>query len=57
MEDPDELSAYTVFCGTGTTLEELAKAAGSRWRVEIGFEEAKTEVGRSHHEVRSLHGW
>ena len=57
MEDPDELSAYTVFCGTGTTLEELAKAAGSRWRVEIGFEEAKAEVGLSHHEVRSWHGW
>jgi SRSO17 transposase/predicted flap endonuclease-1-like 5' DNA nuclease len=57
IEDPDELSAYTVFCGTATTLEELAKAAGSRWRVEIGFEEAKGEVGLSHYEVRSWHGW
>jgi len=56
IEDPDELSAYTVFCGTGTTLEELAQVAGSRWRVEIGFEEAKGEVGLSHYEVRSWHG-
>src|SRR5215208_4418925 len=34
MEDPDELSAYTVFCGTATTLEELAKAAAAAggWR-------------------------
>jgi SRSO17 transposase len=57
IEEPAELTAYTVFCGTGTTLEELAKAAGSRWRVEIGFEEAKGEVGLSHYEVRSWHGW
>ena len=57
IEDPAELSAYTVFCAEGTTLEELAKVAGSRWRVEIGFEEAKGEVGLSHYEVRSWHGW
>ena len=57
IEDPDELSAYTVFCGEGTTLEELARVAGSRWRVEIGFKEAKGEVGLSHYEVRSWHGW
>ena len=57
IEDPDELSAYTVFAAEGTTLEELARVAGSRWRVEIGFEEAKGEVGLSHYEVRSWHGW
>jgi SRSO17 transposase len=57
IEDPNELSAYTVFAPEGTTLEELAKAAGSRWRVEIGFEEAKGEVGLAHYEVRSWHGW
>jgi SRSO17 transposase len=57
IEDPDKLSAYTVFAPEGTTLGTLAKAAGSRWRVEIGFEEAKGEVGLSHYEVRSWHGW
>src|SRR5215212_8416847 len=57
IEDPDELSAYTVFAAEGTTLEELARVAGSRWRVEIGFEEAKGEVGLSHYEVRSWDGW
>src|SRR5918995_891291 len=57
IEDPQELSAYTVFAPEGATLEELAKAAGSRWRVEIGFEEAKGEVGLAHYEVRSWHGW
>src|SRR5829696_6001232 len=57
IEDPEELSAYTVFAPEGITLEALAKAAGSRWRVEIGFEEAKVEVGLAHYEVRSWHGW
>jgi SRSO17 transposase len=57
IEDPEELSAYTVFSPEDITLEALAKAAGSRWRVEIGFEEAKGEVGLAHYEVRSWHGW
>jgi SRSO17 transposase len=57
MEDPDELSAYTLFAPENTTLAELARVAGSRWRVEIGFEEAKGEVGLSHYEVRSWRGW
>jgi SRSO17 transposase len=57
IEESDELTAYTVFCAEGTTLEALARTAGSRWRVEMGFEEAKGEVGLSHYEVRSWHGW
>jgi len=56
-ENPEDLTAYTVFCAEGTTLGTLARAAGSRWRVEIGFEEAKGEVGLAHYEVRSWHGW
>src|SRR5215217_1987587 len=55
--EPDELTAYTLFAPEGTTLEELASVAGSRWRVEIGFEEAKGEVGLSHYELRSWHGF
>jgi SRSO17 transposase len=58
IEDPEDLSAYTVFSrAQNTTLEALAKVAGSRWRVEIGFEEAKGEVGLAHYEVRSWDGW
>ena len=57
IEDPEEISAYTVFCAEGTPLEALAKVAGSRWRVERGFEEAKGEVGLAHYEVRSWDGW
>jgi SRSO17 transposase len=57
IEDPEEVSAYTVFAPEATTLDELARVAGSRWKVERGFEEAKGEVGLSHYEVRSWHGW
>jgi SRSO17 transposase len=57
IEEPEDLSAYTLFCAEGTTLEALAKVAGSRWRVEMGFEEAKGEVGLAHYEVRSWDGW
>jgi SRSO17 transposase len=57
IEDPEELTAYTVFCAEGTPLEKLAKVAGTRSRVEIGFEEAKGEVGLAHYEVRCWHGW
>ncbi len=57
IEEPEELTAYTVFAPEGTTLEKLARVAGMRWRVERGFEEAKGEVGLSHYEVRSWHGW
>ena len=57
IADPEELSAYTVFAPTGTSLAQLARVAGSRWQVEIGFEEAKGEVGLDEYEVRSWHGW
>ena len=57
IEDPEELTAYTVFAPENTTLEALAKVAGSRWQVEIGFEGAKGEVGLAHYEVRSWVGW
>jgi len=57
IEDQEDLTAYTVFAPEGAPLEALARAAGGRWRVEIGFEEAKGEVGLAHYEVRSWHGW
>jgi len=57
IAEPDEVSAYTVFAPTGTPLDALVRVAGSRWQVEIGFEEAKGEVGLDDYEVRSWQGW
>jgi SRSO17 transposase len=57
IDDPDELTAYAVFAPQESTLEELARVAGSRWKIEEAFEEAKGEVGLDHYEVRSWPGW
>lgn len=58
ISDPEkELAAYVVFCPEGTSLGELARVAGSRWAIEVAFEEAKGEVGLDHYEVRSWQGW
>ena len=35
----------------------MARVAGSRWKIEEAFEEAKGEVGLDHYEVRSWVGW
>jgi SRSO17 transposase len=57
IDDPDKLTAYVAFAPEQSTLEELAKVAGSRWQIEEAFEEAKGEVGLDHYEVRSWVGW
>jgi hypothetical protein len=40
-----------------TSLVGLVRVAGSRWRIEEGFQQAKTEVGLDHHQVRRWPGW
>jgi SRSO17 transposase len=58
LEDPDELAYYVVFAPKkGTTLEQLVKVAGTRWRMESGFSEAKGELGLDEYEVRRWAGW
>ena len=57
IDNPEELAAYVVFAPEQSTMEELAKIAGSRWKIEEAFEEAKGEVGLDHYEVRSWVGW
>lgn len=55
--DPDKRASYLVFCRAGTTLAELAGAAGLRWTVEECFGRAKDDLGLDHCEARSWHGW
>jgi SRSO17 transposase len=57
IDDPDELTAYAVFAPEESTLQELARVAGSCWKIEETFEEAKGEAGLDHYEVRSWSGW
>ena len=55
--DPDKQAYYLVFCPAGTTLAELAGAAGLRWTIEECFQRAKDDLGLDHCEARSWHGW
>ena len=40
---PEELAYYVCYGPAGTTLEELARVAGTRWAIEECFEEAKEQ--------------
>ena len=57
LAKPDELAYYVCFGPAGTTLEELVRVAGTRWGIEVCFEEAKGEVGLDQYEVRKWDGW
>lgn len=55
--DATKQAYYFVFCPAGTTLAELAGAAGLRWTIEECFQRAKDDLGLDHCEARSWHGW
>jgi SRSO17 transposase len=57
LEDPEEIAYYRVFAPAATTQEEAVEAAGMRWSIESGFEQAKQEVGLDEYEVRQWEGW
>ena len=54
---PGKLAYYVCFGPAGTTLEELAKVAGTHWVALESFEEAKGQVGLDQYEVRRWDGW
>lgn len=55
--EPERRAYYLVFCPAGTTLAELAGAAGLRWTIAECFQRAKDDLGLDHCEARSWHGW
>ena len=57
VSDPSDRAYYLCRAPRATTAKELARVAGSRWSIEIAFEQAKQEVGLAHYEVRSWVGW
>jgi SRSO17 transposase len=56
-QDPKDLAYYLAFTTAGTSLADLAGAAGLRWTIEECFQRAKEELGLDHCEARSWHGW
>jgi len=57
LSDCNEVSYYVVGGPKQTTLEEMARVAGTRWAIEESFETGKGEVGLDQYEVRSWKGW
>ena len=57
LADPSKRAYYRVAGPASTTLPELVRVAGSRWKIEEGFEETKGEVGLDHYEVRGYRAW
>jgi SRSO17 transposase len=58
VEKPEEIAYYVVFCPRAQALlETLARVAGSRWQIEVGFEGAKGACGLDQYEVRKWAAW
>lgn len=57
IADTEELAYYLCYGPAETTAHQLIRIAGSRWRVEDGFAEAKGECGLDEYEVRKWEGW
>ena len=57
LRDPEAIAYYFAYARSGTTLAELAAAAGLRWTIEECFLRAKDDLGLDHCEARSWHGW
>ena len=52
-----ELAFYICFGPRSTSLADLARVAGSRWRIEECFQQAKNETGLDHYQVRDYRAW
>ncbi|MER5326271.1 IS701 family transposase [Streptosporangium roseum] len=54
---PDELAFYFGYGPHNTTFAELVRIAGARWAIEECFQQAKTETGLDHYQVRRYDAW
>jgi SRSO17 transposase len=52
-----DLAFFSTWCPAGTPIDTLVQVEGQRWAIEDAFETAKTELGLTHNETRSWHGW
>ncbi len=54
---PAETAWYLVYAPDETSLDDIVRAAGTRWTIEEVFKLAKGQVGLDQYEVRSWQGW
>src|SRR5579864_8786603 len=57
LSDPSKRAYYRVYGPATTTLAEVVRVTGSRWKIEEGYERAKGEVGLDQYEVRTWRAW
>jgi SRSO17 transposase len=57
LSDPSKRAYYRAAGPAQTTLPELVRVTGSRWKIEEGYEQAKGEVGLDQYEVRAWRAW
>ncbi len=57
VSDPTERAYYRVAGPANTSVSEMVEVVGRRWAIEIGFEQAKGEVGLAQYEVRTWTAW
>jgi SRSO17 transposase len=57
ISDPTEIAYYICYGPRRSSLVNLAWIAGSRWRVEECFQQAKNEAGLDHYQVRTWRAW
>ncbi|WP_039803803.1 IS701 family transposase [Nocardia araoensis] len=57
ISNPAEIAYYVCYGPRRSTIADLAWIAGSRWRIEECFQQAKNEAGLDHYQVRSWRAW
>ena len=57
IDGPVTYGYFISNASTSTNLKTLIWLSGMRWAIEQCFEEAKTELGMDHYEVRKFMGW
>jgi SRSO17 transposase len=57
LAHPSKRAYYRAAGPIQTTLPEVVRVAGSRWKIEEGYEQAKGEVGLDQYEVRTWRAW
>jgi len=57
ISDPRERAYYRVYAPADTDPAAMVAAAGTRWRIETAFAEAKGLAGLDEYEVRRWEGW
>jgi SRSO17 transposase len=53
LSDPSEIAYYVCYGPRRSSLLDLAWTAGTQWRIEEYFQQAKNEAGLDHYQVRS----